>query len=131
MWLMNTPQMNLLTKSLDAVWLQQRAISDNLANKDTPGYKAKYVEFSDILAKETKCNSPLHNCQKRTEKKTDEITLAEVKVSKETSLRADGNNVNTDKELMEMDRASLQYQYLSAKMTGQMTALRTAIKGGR
>ena len=39
----------LLIKSLDAVWLRQRVISNNIANSETPGYKSKTVEFESLL----------------------------------------------------------------------------------
>jgi flagellar basal-body rod protein FlgB len=39
----------LLSKVLDLRARSQEAISDNLANQDTPGYKARRVEFQDAL----------------------------------------------------------------------------------
>ncbi|MEG1151621.1 MAG: flagellar basal body rod protein FlgB [Oscillospiraceae bacterium] len=129
MWFMDSPQMNIMNKSLDALWLKQRVISDNIANKDTPGYKAKYVQFAEILEEE-KCKSPLHRYNHNDLEPTEKI-LAQVKVSDETSMRADGNNVNTDKELLEMDRTSMQYEYLTRKLTNEFSTLRVAIKGGR
>ena len=41
----------LMQKSLDALWLRQQAISDNIANQDTPGYKNKTVTFEGLLQK--------------------------------------------------------------------------------
>ncbi|MGN0242086.1 MAG: flagellar basal body rod protein FlgB, partial [Candidatus Weimeria sp.] len=40
---------NLMDKALDASWLRETAISNNIANADTPGYKRKDVKFQDIL----------------------------------------------------------------------------------
>ncbi len=36
---------------IDALWLKQQVTSHNIANVETPGYKAKQVEFSEILKK--------------------------------------------------------------------------------
>jgi flagellar basal-body rod protein FlgB len=36
-------------KALDASWLKQTAISNNLANVNTPGYKRQDVKFDSIL----------------------------------------------------------------------------------
>ena len=36
---------SMAEKSLDFLWAKQQIISYNIANVDTPGYKAKYVTF--------------------------------------------------------------------------------------
>jgi flagellar basal-body rod protein FlgB len=40
----------LLSRALDAYALRQRAMADNLANVDTPGYRPKHVAFEEHLA---------------------------------------------------------------------------------
>ena len=37
----------LLQKALDGTWQRQRAIANNIANHETPGYKAIKVSFVD------------------------------------------------------------------------------------
>ena len=41
--------MILMEKSMNYLWTKQAAISDNIANAETPGYKAKLVTFEDNL----------------------------------------------------------------------------------
>ena len=126
MWFLNDPQINLMAKSLDALWLKQRVISDNITNKDTPFYKAKYVEFAETLEKEKKKGT-----ERNKKAENEDIVLAQVKVKNETSLRADQNNVNLDKELLEMDRTSLQYEYITRQLSSNFAVMNTVIKGGR
>ncbi len=126
MWFLDSPQMNLMTKSLDALWLKQRVISDNIANKDTPFYKAKYVEFAETLKREQKKGT-----QRNEKAEKEDIVLAQVKVKNETSLRADQNNVNMDKEALEMDITSIQYEFLTRQISSHLAGLRSVIKGGR
>ena len=36
---------SMVEKSLDYLWEKQQAISNNIANAETPGYKSKYVTY--------------------------------------------------------------------------------------
>ena len=38
---------NVLDKAADAAWLRNEAISNNIANVDTPGYKRKDINFEE------------------------------------------------------------------------------------
>lgn len=49
MKLISTPSGRLLAKAMDAYALRQKAISSNIANMDTPGYKSQEVSFEDQL----------------------------------------------------------------------------------
>ena len=40
---------NAAEASLDALWLKTKVISNNLANVDTPGFKASSVNFEQVL----------------------------------------------------------------------------------
>ena len=43
---------NVLEKAADASWTRYNVIANNIANKDTPGYKRKDVNFEDYLLEE-------------------------------------------------------------------------------
>jgi flagellar basal-body rod protein FlgB len=45
---------NILHRLLNATNMRHKAISSNLANVDTPGYKAKDVKFGNLLGKTMK-----------------------------------------------------------------------------
>ncbi len=84
--------MALLQKSLDALWLRQKVITDIIANNDTPGYKSKSVAFEEVL-KKTVGSGNVN--EKELE---DKLQSLEPKVleSKGSSMREDGNNVDID-----------------------------------
>jgi len=119
--------MSILQKSLDAVWLRQRVISNNIANIDTPGYKSGSVRFEDILSK--RINGNYKNMQSL--KKALDKTKPRVVVNEDTFVREDGNNVVIDKEQIELARAQLQYDYLISSLVSQLDRLKYAINGGR
>ena len=41
--------MLMLQRSMNFLWTKQTAISDNIANAETPNYKTKYVTFEEAL----------------------------------------------------------------------------------
>lgn len=105
-----------MQKSLDALWLRTKAISHNISNYETPGYKAKEVSFEQVL------NGVDQNGKQKVAFRT------RVTEDASTTLRPDGNNVNMDKEQQELWRAQAQYSYLVNKVSGQYNNLRYVIK---
>lgn len=99
-----------MQSSLDALWLKQKVISNNLANIETPGFKASKVSFEDVLE------------NARNEKGAERYSFqAQITQDETTSARPDGNNVSVDKEQLELYQTYLQSVYLYEKIGGQMT----------
>jgi flagellar basal-body rod protein FlgB len=102
-----------MSSALDALSLRQRVIANNIANVQTPGYKAKRVEFEDALSAAVKDGSGL------------------VKATTKTSLeptREDGNNVNLDTETLSSIDTNLRYQLATRAVNDQFSLLRTAMR---
>ena len=123
----------ILQKALDGTWQRQRAISNNIANHETPGYKSIKVDFENSLDQEIR---KLENSIPTKEKIIESIeTLknSEINVFSDnsTSNRADGNNVDLDLENIEMAKTQIQYQYLTRSMTDMFSRLRYAISEGK
>ncbi len=123
----------ILQKALDGSWQRQRAIANNIANHETPGYKAIKVNFEDSLEREI---SKLENSVPAKEKIAEGLEAlknSEINVYSDysTSNRADGNNVDLDLENIEMAKAQIQYQFLTRSMTDMFSRLRYAISEGK
>lgn len=123
----------ILQKALDGTWQRQRAISNNIANHETPGYKAIKVDFENSLDQEIR---KLENSIPTKEKIIESIeTLKDSEINvfsdNSTSNRADGNNVDLDLENIEMAKTQIQYQYLTRSMTDMFSRLRYAISEGK
>lgn len=115
----------ILEKALDAAWLRNEVISNNIANVDTPGYKRKTVKFEEFLNNELK-NSKISKGQTKLQSPdivvaTDYSTL---------SYRSDGNNVDIENEMAELAANTLRYNVLVQKMNGDFQNLRRVIRGG-
>ena len=128
-WVTNN-SIEMLQKSLDYAWTKQRIIQENIANAETPGYKAKYVTFEEQLQRRL-AGYNLNGSLALKSKVAGAIDNSHIRIhtSKDESTRLDGNNVNTDVENVEMARTQLQYEYLVRQVTDQFTRLRMVIEG--
>ena len=127
-WL-NNNAIALSKKSLDFVWEKQRVLSENIANAETPGYKAKYVTFEDELKRNISKFNVGETAKSSTIAKKIEESKLMIHQSDDESVRMDGNNVNVDVENVELARSQIQYQYLIRQINDQFTRLRMVIDG--
>ncbi len=123
--------MDIIKRSLDASWLRNKAISENIANVNTPNYKRKIVKFEDELAQMLKLSGGVK--MKMTNEK--HIPLIDIKnlrpnvhMITETEFRSDRNNVNIDIEMSELARNQIWYKAMSDELTSQIKRLSAAIK---
>jgi len=104
---------NALTSALDGLALRQRAISDNIANINTPDYHAKRVRFEEALARSVGAG--------------DGRVAATVGTSLEPT-RLNGNNVNLDTETLSSIDTMLRYQFATQAVNGSFSSMRTAMR---
>jgi flagellar basal-body rod protein FlgB len=127
-WL-NDNSMLLAQKTLDVSWAKQKAALNNIANVDTPGFKAKYVLFEDELRSRLSRFSGLAAVRKRDVREAILGSRMRIRQSDEESIRADGNNVNLDVEELEIARNTYQYEFALRQVNDQLSRLRIAIEG--
>ena len=125
----------LIQKALDGTWQRQKTISNNIANHETPGYKAVRVNFEQELKNQVKRLAASDSQPGRSKLSEGIASINNSKIrfttDRTTSERADGNNVNLDFENIQMAKAQIQYQYLVSAMTDYYARLRYAICEGR
>ncbi len=126
-------QINFIKKSMDASWLRNSAIADNIANVDTPNYKKKVVNFENEL----KMMMDINNGVGMTVTHEKHIPLMDLKNFKprieeelSTNFRADKNNVDIDVEMAELARNQVWYRTMTQQIKSQMKRLSDAIKSG-
>ena len=125
-WLDSIP-INLMNKDLDGLWTRQQAISDNIANVETPGYKSKYVSFEDQLKEQLSEDSGSRSDLIDQIKSTRPLTA----VSDDESLRLDGNNVDVEQQNVEFARTQLNYMYSLRELSDYFSRLKYAITDGK
>ncbi len=114
-------------KTLDFLWKRQEAISENIANDSTPGYRAKVVSFEDNLKKSLSSLGP--KSKKEDYREALESFKMEIKENNSGSNRLDGNNVSLDSEFVEQARTGLQYQYAIRAVNDELMKLRSVVRG--
>lgn len=127
-WL-NNNAMLLTQKTIESSWAKQRLALDNIANVDTPGYKAKYAVFGELLAERLERFRGNADATPKAVADVINDTGLHVYVSQDESMRLEGNNVNMDVEQLELTRNAYEYQFGLQQITDQLTRLRTAIEG--
>ena len=118
----------VLDKAADASWLRNEAISNNIANQDTPGYKRQDVAFESVLKQELG----------RSRYKQMDQKVAEVKISRLNgrpytdystfSYRLDGNNVDPENEQIMLAENQLKYQGLISSINQEFQNLQAVMK---
>ncbi|KXG77604.1 Flagellar basal body rod protein FlgB [Fervidicola ferrireducens] len=126
----------LLKKYMDAKWLRHEVLSNNIANVDTPNFKRSDVVFEDLLKnylKENGSKLPLSTTNEKHIQNT--WSMIDIKpkiiVQNDRTLRNDGNNVDIDKEMVELAENALSYNIIAEQVQRQFSLLRSAITEGR
>ena len=115
----------LCQRSLDYLWEKQQVTANNIANNDTPGFKAQYVTFEDELksrleAARGKSKNHIGRAISGTQ-----ISLHDTK----DEMRMDGSNVDMVAENAELAKSTLQYQFTLKAFNDDYLRLRSVIKG--
>ena len=122
-----------LEQGLNGAALRQKTIANNIANVDTPNYKAKQANFQHTL-NETIKNRTLE-AYKRHPNHVDFSTSSKrgafITKSTSTMYNHNQNNVDIDFEMAELAKNQIYYNALIERLNGRFNSLQTVIKGGR
>lgn len=123
----------ILEKALDAAWMRNEAISNNIANVNTPGYKKSYVKFEELLtdaADKFQISGIKKDGRFLPIGKDSKVSAApEIAQENFTSMRRDGNNVDIDVEMAELAKNSIKYNALIAQMSKEFSKIKMVING--
>lgn len=119
---------NVVDRALDASYLRETVIANNIANVDTPYYKRKDVNFQDVL--DDAINSAKYKTidQAVTSINTDNLNPIEYTDAENFSYRIDRNNVDIDTENAELASEQLRYQALIQSANLDFSRFRSVIK---
>ena len=113
-----------LRRQMTLAAARQAAAAGNLANVDTPNYKAVEVSFSDALHEQLAVTNPGHLAAGGPGGvRTEEI--------RDAPARRDGNTVVLDQELLKMGRAGGEFSAAQTALAAKFRLVRYAINEGR
>lgn len=120
-----------LESSLAYSAAKNRTIANNIANVDTPNYKAEKVEFKNVLASEIVGTA----ANKRTHPKHFSFQSAEnqsyvIRKENNTTYNHNGNNVDVDQEMAELAKNQIYYQAVIDRLNGKFSNIEKVIRGG-
>ena len=108
----------VLASALDGVSLRQRVIADNIANVDTPGFRASSVDFETQLKAAIDDGSFADGSA---------AGIAATTSPTDTPVGANDNNVDLRKETMAAVQSQFQYQILTRAVNDRFNLVKTAI----
>lgn len=103
-------QFDMLARFLDAASLRHKVLAHNVANANTPGYRRLELSFDLALAQHQR-------------------VAPRVVEDADGPTRADGNNVDMDKEMGRVTKNALLYNTFAQILAGQVATMRSAITG--
>lgn len=119
---------NVVDRALDASYLRETVIANNIANVDTPYYKRKDVNFQDVLDDAIDSAKYKTIDQAVTSINTDNLNPIEYTDAENFSYRIDRNNVDIDTENAELASEQLRYQALIQSANLDFSRFRSVIK---
>jgi flagellar basal-body rod protein FlgB len=123
--------LEIARRALDGLALQQEIIGHNLANVDTPGYRAQSLDFQSALRRALSRSQGLelqatHPAHLAAASRADE---PRVSLRAGGSLRADGNNVDIEVELSQMAETGIAYQAITQLVSKKFLLLKNIVSG--
>ncbi len=119
-------EFKILERIIQAANLRQRVIASNIANTDTPGYKAKDIDFRSVVGEE---QLRLSISDSEHISKTDADRVGGELIVENTLSWGDSNNVELDVEVAKMMENALIYEAGITVMSTKIRMFRNAIKG--
>lgn len=92
--------LDLIDAGIKAETLRQKAIANNIANLETPGYRRVDVKFEELLAK----------CLRSSEEFDISKVEAQIYRPKQTPVKSNGNDVNLEAEIGQMIKNTLRHK---------------------
>jgi len=122
-----------IIKGMDASTLRQQVTANNLANLNTPGFQRSDVSFEKQLQEaRERIDSPLARTDERHfPQMPDRDIEPEIKKDTSTIRRIDGNNVDLEREMLNMVSNQLRYNSYTQKLNTRFDNWRFVINEGR
>jgi flagellar basal-body rod protein FlgB len=120
-----------LENALNYSSLKQKVISQNIANADTPNYKAKDVEKGNSFGSVFNESLKAYRTDSRHFEFNRPSSTGGIITQKNTQYNNSGNSVDIDKEMSELATNQIYFNALSDRISGKFSSLQNVIRGGK
>jgi flagellar basal-body rod protein FlgB len=101
-----------LERYMDLLSTRQKLTAANIANADTPGYKAQDIDFQFEFMTIAQGEQP------------------NIIATRDLTTKSDGNNVDMDREARMLAENAMRFNVASTLVHGQLKTIQEAISGG-
>ena len=126
----NDSSLEWATRALDWCVRRHRVVSSNIVNRDTPGYRAKDVDFGKVMEQVSRGPDEVLT-------RTDPLHLpglsggaSNLLIEKTEAERPDGNSVNLAEQMSNLVENNYTYQSLLKHVNRKFQAIKLAVQGG-
>lgn len=116
---------DIMNKAIESSWKRQELLSTNIANKDTPGYKRKDINFEKVLTAEFEKTGNMH------EVNINKLYGEIMSPYSDFQQRLDGSNVDIDWEMAEVAKNKIKYDALVTQTSRQLQRIKSVITNVR
>ncbi|MFJ7747039.1 flagellar basal body rod protein FlgB [Peribacillus sp. NPDC097295] len=121
-----------LENALNYSSTKQKVTSQNIANSDTPNYKAKDV--SNTKSFQTELDAAIQSY--RTDErhfsfKSGGRSTSSIVTQQNVNYNSNGNSVDIDKEMTDLATNQIYYNAVTDRLSGKFQSLESVIRGGK
>jgi flagellar basal-body rod protein FlgB len=121
-----------LESALNYSSMKQKIVSQNIANVDTPNYKAKDVSFKATFEEALGQSFAANKTDVRHyDFKGGKGTSPGVIIKNNLNFNQNGNSVDMDKEMADLATNQIYFNALTERINGKFNSLQTVIRGGK
>ncbi|YCI78583.1 flagellar basal body rod protein FlgB [Bacillus sp. R1-10] len=121
-----------LENALDYSNAKQKVISQNIANSDTPNYKAKDVDKTKSFKAELESSLESNRTDERHFTfKSEGSHASHIVAQKNVRYNNNGNSVDIDKEMTDLASNQIYYNAVTDRLSGKFQSLQNVIRGGK
>lgn len=118
-----------LGAALDLYQARHTVLAENIANSETPGYRARDIEFADQLA--AALTAPQASEQSSEPANMKMPMRIEPSIDRNATIKPDGNSVALDVQVGRLSENAFKIQALTQILSGRYQGLKRVIEGGK
>lgn len=120
-----------LEQAMNYSSLKQKVVSQNIANVDTPNYKAKEVSFKAEYDKALMHTFEANKTDRRHFEFKSNGKSSALVTRNNLNYNENGNSVDLDKEMTELATNQIYFNALTERINGKFNSLQSVIRGGK
>lgn len=119
-----------LGAALDLYQARHTVIAENIANSETPGYRARDIQFADQLAAALTKPQEGEGAMEQPANMKMPMRI-EPSIDRDATLKPDGNSVALDVQVGRLSENAFKIQALTQILSGRYQGLKRVIEGGK